>query len=130
MVPGYIPPTAPRPSTNFLQQPTRDMPQLLSRETERTIPERDISSPSPPPTLPLIHPPTYKSVQTIAPPPPYTARRRTYSLRWDAEIQQYKKERFGWCSDYRCLALFVGLVMFSIVIVAFVVLNKMGKQRT
>ena len=128
MIPGYIPPTAPRAIPHLTPESVHTVPLFTSRETERAIPERDISSPSLTPTFPLIHPPTYNSVQTIAPPPPYTARRRTYSLRWNPETRQYKKDRFGWLTDYRCLAMTVALIMFSIVVVVFVVLNKMGKR--
>jgi hypothetical protein len=125
----YIPPSTSRPNAVHLHHNTRDSAQ----DTPLAPPERDVSSPSPPPSFPLIHPPTYRSVQTIEPLPAYSKRTRDNALRWVEHSQRYRGDRggdIGQYLDYRCLAIFVALLMFSIVVVVFVVFNKLGNKKT
>jgi hypothetical protein len=126
----YIPPSTSIPNAVHLHHNRRDS----ARDTPLAPPERDVSSPSPPPSFPLIHPPTYRSVQTIEAPPAYnSSRTRSKVLRWVEHSQQYRGDRGGGIGqyfDYRCLAIFVALLMFSIVVVVFVVFNKLGNKKT
>jgi hypothetical protein len=125
----YIPPSTSIPNAVHLHHDRRDS----ARDTPLAPPERDVSSPSPPPSFPLIHPPTYRSVQTIEPLPAYSKRTRYNALRWVEHSQQYRGDRSGGIGqyfDYRCLAIFVALLMFSIVVVVFVVFNKLGNKKT
>ena len=127
--PRYIPPVTSIPNAIHSHQNTRER----APDAPLALPERDISSPSPPPSFPLIHPPTYRTVQTIEPPPAYRARTGGKHVRWDEHTQQYRRDRCGNIRqyfDYRCLAVFVALLMFSIVIIVFVVLNKLGNKRS
>lgn len=129
MAPGYSSPASPTSRSNNTPEAIRGLPQNMPRQMGSVV-ERDIASPSPSPTFPLIYPPTYISVQTMAPPPPYSLRRGTDPLRWNGETPQFKRDRFGWLLDYRCLSMIAALLMFAIVIVVFVVLHKMGKSST
>jgi hypothetical protein len=90
--------------------------------------ERDITSQSPPPSYPLINPPTYKS---SGGPPAYSARRRTYEVVPDREsgIRRKKRSVIARLMDWRCLGMMAAVGLFVIVCIVVIIVKQKDTKK-
>jgi len=110
-VPGFVPPSLP------LTAPTPTHPPPEQSDTAMLL-ERDITSQSPPPSYPLINPPTYKS---SGGPPAYSARTHAYQGLPDLEGGRRRKRtcvfaRLIWIGILMAVALFIIVCVVVIVV--------------
>lgn len=115
-VPGFVPPSVP------LTAPTPIHPPPEQSDTAMLL-ERDITSQSPPPSYPLINPPTYKS---SGGPPEYSARTHAYEGLPDLEGGRRRKRTgvIAQLVDWRCIGMLVAVGLFVIVCVVVIVVKQ------